>query len=355
MAKNTCDFCGAEIGMLGIYKLRDGKMCHDCKNKMGEGFESVNGNVTQKFLSVTVEKAHAGIIKLVPPRIYASKKGQMVIDPSNGIMYEIFPLMLTSDEIPLNTITGYSYVEDEKEYGVGHIIGSAAVGGMIFGGAGAVVGSVIGANPKRKVKYVGVDISFNSYEADNPIKVYHAVFYKGKPIKVSGSEYKFCMEQAKDFMEELDNYVEYEETKQEAPQQQVPNTSAADEIRKFKGLLDDGIITQEEFDAKKKELLGIGSVPFVNMTEGSITAVQSDDTSDEDNGKHYNLVLKNSGNKVKMIQTYREISGQGLREAKQLIDNVPSVLFTGLSEKEAEIYMQKFMSADGTATLEITE
>lgn len=35
------------------------------------------------------------------------------------------------------------------------------------------------------------------------------------------------------------------------------NNSAADEIRKFKGLLDDGIITQEEFDAKKKQLLGL--------------------------------------------------------------------------------------------------
>lgn len=33
--------------------------------------------------------------------------------------------------------------------------------------------------------------------------------------------------------------------------------SAADEIRKFKQLLDDGIITQEEFDSKKKQLLGL--------------------------------------------------------------------------------------------------
>ena len=34
-------------------------------------------------------------------------------------------------------------------------------------------------------------------------------------------------------------------------------TSAADEIRKFKALMDDGIITPEEFEAKKKQLLGI--------------------------------------------------------------------------------------------------
>lgn len=33
--------------------------------------------------------------------------------------------------------------------------------------------------------------------------------------------------------------------------------SSADEIKKFKELLDSGIITQEEFDAKKKQLLGL--------------------------------------------------------------------------------------------------
>ncbi len=34
-------------------------------------------------------------------------------------------------------------------------------------------------------------------------------------------------------------------------------TSSADELKKFKELLDSGIITQEEFDAKKKQLLGL--------------------------------------------------------------------------------------------------
>ncbi len=38
---------------------------------------------------------------------------------------------------------------------------------------------------------------------------------------------------------------------------QVDNYSNADEIRKYKKLLDDGIITQEEFEAKKKQLLGL--------------------------------------------------------------------------------------------------
>ena len=37
----------------------------------------------------------------------------------------------------------------------------------------------------------------------------------------------------------------------------VKETSQADELKKYKDLLDSGIITQEEFDAKKKQLLGL--------------------------------------------------------------------------------------------------
>jgi len=37
---------------------------------------------------------------------------------------------------------------------------------------------------------------------------------------------------------------------------QIVQISNADEIKKFKQLLDDGIITKDEFDKKKKELLG---------------------------------------------------------------------------------------------------
>ena len=37
----------------------------------------------------------------------------------------------------------------------------------------------------------------------------------------------------------------------------IQQTSNADELKKFKELLDTGIITQEEFEAKKKQLLGL--------------------------------------------------------------------------------------------------
>nr|WP_212116877.1 SHOCT domain-containing protein [Niallia circulans] len=38
---------------------------------------------------------------------------------------------------------------------------------------------------------------------------------------------------------------------------QNENFDAVNEIRKFKELLDDGIITEDEFEDKKKQLLGL--------------------------------------------------------------------------------------------------
>lgn len=37
----------------------------------------------------------------------------------------------------------------------------------------------------------------------------------------------------------------------------VPQSDEADQLKKYKDLLDDGVISQEEFDAKKKQLLGV--------------------------------------------------------------------------------------------------
>lgn len=37
----------------------------------------------------------------------------------------------------------------------------------------------------------------------------------------------------------------------------VQNSDEADQLKKYKDLLDSGVITQEEFDAKKKQLLGL--------------------------------------------------------------------------------------------------
>lgn len=47
----------------------------------------------------------------------------------------------------------------------------------------------------------------------------------------------------------------YDDDTRAAPQQ--PIHSSADELRQYKELLDMGVLSQEEFDTKKKQLLGL--------------------------------------------------------------------------------------------------
>lgn len=60
-------------------------------------------------------------------------------------------------------------------------------------------------------------------------------------------------------MAELRDFVQKKINEAHKPQPVVQQnaTDPADEIAKFKKLLDDGTITQEEFDEKKKQLLGL--------------------------------------------------------------------------------------------------
>lgn len=56
-------------------------------------------------------------------------------------------------------------------------------------------------------------------------------------------------------VEEIKDYIDKIAYAQPEPQQAT--SSAADEIKKLKQLLDQDILTQDEFNAKKKELLGL--------------------------------------------------------------------------------------------------
>ena len=60
-----------------------------------------------------------------------------------------------------------------------------------------------------------------------------------------------------DTAEKMVAYIQEKIKEARQPKVATAATSSADEIMKLKNLLDMGIITQEEFDAKKKQLLGL--------------------------------------------------------------------------------------------------
>ncbi|KRM93420.1 50S ribosomal protein L7/L12 [Lentilactobacillus senioris] len=66
----------------------------------------------------------------------------------------------------------------------------------------------------------------------------------------------------------------------------------------------------------------------------------------------YDVELTESGDqKVKAIKVVREITGLGLKDAKGLVDGVPSVIKEGVSEDEANDIKAKLEEVGGVVTL----
>ena len=55
--------------------------------------------------------------------------------------------------------------------------------------------------------------------------------------------------------------------------------------------------------------------------------------------------------KIKVIKAVREVTGLGLKEAKEVVDNVPKVLKEQVSKEEAEEIKTKLSEVGATVTL----
>ena len=66
----------------------------------------------------------------------------------------------------------------------------------------------------------------------------------------------------------------------------------------------------------------------------------------------FNLVLADAGsNKVSVIKVVREITGLGLKEAKDMVDGAPKVLKEGMPKADAEAAAKKLTEAGAKAVL----
>ncbi|KRL04875.1 50S ribosomal protein L7/L12 [Liquorilactobacillus oeni] len=66
----------------------------------------------------------------------------------------------------------------------------------------------------------------------------------------------------------------------------------------------------------------------------------------------FDVELTESGDqKIKAIKAVREITGLGLKDAKGLVDNVPSVIKEGATKDEAEDIKAKLEAVGGVITL----
>jgi|SRR6056300_1189978 len=67
----------------------------------------------------------------------------------------------------------------------------------------------------------------------------------------------------------------------------------------------------------------------------------------------FNVVLAEAGaNKVSVIKAVREITGLGLKEAKDMVDGAPKAIKEGVSKEEAEAAQKKLEEAGAKVELQ---
>ena len=72
----------------------------------------------------------------------------------------------------------------------------------------------------------------------------------------------------------------------------------------------------------------------------------------EEEKTEFNVVLTNAGaNKVGVIKAVREITGLGLKEAKDLVDGAPKNVKEGVAKADAEAAVKKLVEAGAKAEL----
>ena len=100
-----------------------------------------------------------------------------------------------------------------------------------------------------------VDLPVDSVSATATIRV-----LKGVSVSTSSGRISFrVIKNADEIYKVMNNLlIERQQEKVNATVAAVaPKSDEADQLKKYKDLLDSGVITQEEFDAKKKQLLGL--------------------------------------------------------------------------------------------------
>lgn len=162
----------------------------------------------------------------------------------DGRTEEYYPVYSFDD------IISFELLEDGETITKGGI-GRAFIGAAAFGHTGAVVGAITGGKREKQI-CTNLSIKITTKNISNP-----AVFIKLITSSKSKNNinYKKEFENAHQILSALQAICDESNSLKIDLRDANATISVADEIRKFKALFDDGIISEEEFNEKKKELL----------------------------------------------------------------------------------------------------
>lgn len=247
-----CLVCGRESGTFSGYNTVNGdSICGDCFKLCGGnlGFGDLNDINIKNIVNFINDKKE----RMNEWEKYNStdKVGNLfeMSDGAQMIRIAKDKRDQSPDYFLFSELIDYELIEDGQAITKGGL-GSAVVGGLLLGGTGAIVGGITGGKKtKQEIKEMYIKISLkNNYFPQRRIKL---ITYK---VMKNDNDYKNAKQNADKIM----SLLKLVDQKNGGNTSNEGNAvSGADEILKYKNLLDMGAITQEEFDKKKKQLLDL--------------------------------------------------------------------------------------------------
>lgn len=256
--KATCSVCNKEIGMNRKRIANKGWICNSCYKEANLKptdftYKSITKWTVDDFkTAIEANKENKVELNSFNP----TKKIGSFIEFDDNQQKWLVPGFLGNKKKSIvydySDIVDFELLEDGESIATGGL-GRALVGGALFGGAGAIVGGVTG---KRKNKGVcnNLEIKVTINDINNP-----AVFIKfvTSSMKKNGFLFKSMYEDAQECLSTLQVICDQQNVPEENVNSSSSAPSAAEEIKKYKELLDLGAISEEEYELKKKELLNL--------------------------------------------------------------------------------------------------
>lgn len=259
----NCPICGIQTGAFSksSAKYNGVFICQNCakrlssngvalfglKKKSLEELQSIVGVSKQSEEGRQKEVALFNAKKKVGNYIHFDDMNRKFAIPRTSLSGKIKDLRIYDYE----DLMDFELLEDGNSISKGGV-GRALVGGALFGGVGAIVGGSTGHKQKNTCTKLQIKMTMNSMETPT---VY--INFIEAETKKDGFLYKAVYPQAQEILSLLNIITQSLKIDFEPITESKVAISSADEIMKFKQLLDSGVISQEEFDAKKKQLLGL--------------------------------------------------------------------------------------------------
>jgi hypothetical protein len=255
-----CPICGKPTGAMSksSAKYNGVYVCQDCAKKLSankillirlkkyplEELQKIVNAETEKKEEHEEEVKAFSATKEIGKFILFDDVNKKIAIPKTSLTGKIRDMKI----FDYSSIVEFELLEDGNSIEKGGV-GRAIVGGALFGGVGAVVGAATGHKHKATCSKLQIKITLN----DISMPVVYVNFIEAE-TKKNGALYKMVYPMAQEALSVLSIITKSQE---QINPSNTEGFSEADEILKFKKLLDEGIITQEEFDLKKKQLLGL--------------------------------------------------------------------------------------------------